>query len=118
MRTTLASVKSVQKIKSQDTSLLRVLKLPAFVAERAFLKVMALDLCNGKIIIRFDHRIARSHEITRSKLSATRRAKFQTTGTPKPPAHHAGIGPAWKHSSAQSSASATPSLAGLSLRPQ
>jgi hypothetical protein len=47
----------VQKIKSQDARLLWVLKVPAFTAERAFLKVITLDLCNGTIISRFDRRI-------------------------------------------------------------
>jgi hypothetical protein len=39
-----------------------VLRVPAFTAERAFLKVIALDLCNGTIIGRLDHRITRLRE--------------------------------------------------------
>src|SRR5262245_17379514 len=48
MRTTLASIKSVQKIKVQYTSLSRSFSIPAFTfaAVRGFLKAIALDLCN------------------------------------------------------------------------
>ncbi len=46
MRTTVASIKSVQKIKTKDASLSWDLSVAAFMAERAFWKVIVLDLCN------------------------------------------------------------------------
>jgi hypothetical protein len=59
MRTTLASITSVQKTKSQDTRSIWGLKAAAFTAARAFPKVMVLDLCNRTIISRFGDRINR-----------------------------------------------------------
>ena len=50
MRMTLASSKSVQKIKSQEPRLWPVLRLLALTAARAFPKVMALVPCYGAMI--------------------------------------------------------------------
>jgi hypothetical protein len=46
MRTTLASIKSVQKIKTQAGNLSRIVSVAAFRAERAFRRAIALNLCN------------------------------------------------------------------------
>ena len=57
MRTTLASIKSVQNAKTQDASVSWcVLSVAAFSAWRAFHEVTALDLCNcTNFIISFNY---------------------------------------------------------------
>jgi hypothetical protein len=62
-----------------------VLKVAVFTAERASRKVMALDLCNCTTINRFDHRIARSHQIFKKQiLYLSGRASFEPGIEPRP----------------------------------
>jgi hypothetical protein len=69
----------------------------------------------GSIIGSPDHVRLEEANLVPLREAQWRGAKFQTSGTPKPPSHRNGIGQAWKHSSSLSSASAMLTLASLWL---